>query len=82
MSDDDDDSSQIVRRGRLEIHQTCVCLFLLYHGPLYVPEKIKKKERKKDNPWSYVKIIARFGFTKLSIRIGTLNYKAKMNSPS
>lgn len=46
----------------------CVCLFLLstLHSmvPLY-------QKRKKGNPWSYVKIIMRFGFTNLSIRIGT-----------
>lgn len=46
MSDDDDDSSQIVRRGRLEIHQTCVCLFLLYHGPPVCTRKDKEKRKK------------------------------------
>ena len=59
---DDDDSSQVVRRGKLD-PQTCMFVFYFTMVPCTSKKKEgKKKEKKKHNPWSYVKIIVRFLF--------------------
>ena len=50
--------------GKTWSTNVCVC-FLLYYGPLYQIKIYKKEKKKQHNPWSYVKIIVRFCFTKI-----------------